>query len=34
MKRFKIPRPVSDEYAKKLIEIDPVNGPILAKNLV
>lgn len=33
MKRFKIPRPVSDEYAKKLIEIDPVNGPILAKNL-
>ena len=33
MKRFKIPRPVSDEYAKKLIKIDPVNGPILAKNL-
>lgn len=33
MKRFKIPRPVSDEYAKKLIEIDPENGPKLAKNL-
>lgn len=33
MKRFKIQRPVSDEYAKKLVEIDPERGPCLAKNL-
>jgi D-sedoheptulose 7-phosphate isomerase len=33
MKRFKIPRPVSAEYAEKLIEIDPERGPGLAKNL-
>ncbi len=33
MKRFKIQRPVSDEYAKKLVEIDPERGPDLAKNL-
>lgn len=33
MKRFKIPRPVSEEYAKKLIQIDPERGPQLAKNL-
>lgn len=33
MKRFKIQRPVSDEYAKKLLEIDPERGPGLAKNL-
>lgn len=33
MKRFKIQRPVSDEYAKKLVEIDPERGPGLAKNL-
>lgn len=33
MKRFKIERPVSDEYAKKLVEIDPERGPHLAKNL-
>lgn len=33
MKRFKIPRPVSDEYAKKLVEIDSKRGPGLAKNL-
>lgn len=26
-------RPVSDEYAKKLVEIDPERGPGLAKNL-
>lgn len=33
MKRFKIPRPVSDEYANKLIEADPEKGSELAKNL-
>lgn len=33
MKRFKIQRPVSGEYAKKLVEIDPERGPGLAKNL-
>ena len=33
MKRFKIQRRVSDEYAKKLIDIDPERGPELAKNL-
>jgi len=33
MKRFKIPRPVSEEYANKLIEIDPQRGAELAKNL-
>lgn len=33
MKQFKIQRPVSEEYAKKLIEIDPERGPELAKNL-
>lgn len=33
MKRFKIPRPVNSEYAKKLIEIDQTRGPDLAKNL-
>lgn len=33
MKRFKIQRPVSKEYADKLIEIDSERGPGLAKNL-
>ena len=33
MKRFKIPRPVTKEYANKLIKIDPERGPGLAKNL-
>lgn len=33
MKRFKIRRPVSKEYARKLIEIDPKRGKALAKNL-
>lgn len=33
MKRFKIQRPVSDEYAKRLIEIDSERGRKLAKNL-
>lgn len=33
MKRFKIQRPVSDDYAKRLIEIDSERGPKLAKNL-
>lgn len=33
MKRFKIQRPVSEEYAKKLIEIDPERGLDLAKHL-
>ena len=33
MKRFKIQRPVTKEYANKLIQIDPERGPELAKNL-
>ncbi|HAP8953304.1 D-sedoheptulose-7-phosphate isomerase [Enterococcus faecium] len=33
MKRFKTPRPVSQEFADKLVAVDPVRGPELAKNL-
>ena len=33
MKRFKIQRPVTKEYAAKLIEIDPKRGPALAESL-
>ena len=33
MKRFKTPRPVPAEFAKKLKEIDSVRGEGLAKNL-
>lgn len=33
MKRFKTPRPVSKEFAEKLIEVDPVRGKNLANNL-
>jgi D-sedoheptulose 7-phosphate isomerase len=33
MKCFKLPRPVSPEYAKKLREIDTERGEVLAKNL-
>ena len=33
MKRFKTPRKVSDEFAKKLCEVDPDRGPSLADNL-
>ena len=33
MKRFKILRPVSKEYAEKLKEVDPVRGAELSKNL-
>lgn len=33
MKRFKISRPVSKEFAKKLIEVDQDRGQLLAKNL-
>lgn len=33
MKRFKTPRKVSDEFAKKLREVDPDRGPSLAENL-
>lgn len=33
MKRFKTPRPVSQEFADKLKEIDPVRGKNLAENL-
>ena len=33
MKRFKIRRPVSVEYAKMLVKIDPERGPGLAMNL-
>ena len=33
MKRFKIPRPVSSEFADKLKAIDPIRGESLAKNL-
>lgn len=33
MKRFKTPRPVDENFAKKLCEIDPVRGLELANNL-
>lgn len=33
MKRFKIPRPVTTEFAEKLKSIDPVRGENLAHNL-
>ena len=33
MKRFKIQRPVSENYANRLIDIDPARGPELARNL-
>lgn len=33
MKRFKTPRPVTDEFAEKLKTIDPVRGENLAHNL-
>lgn len=33
MKRFKRPRPVPDEFARKLREVDPVRGELLAENL-
>ncbi len=33
MKRFKVPRPVSSDFAEKLKNIDPVRGENLAKNL-
>lgn len=33
MKRFKTPRPVSQEFADKLIAVDPIRGAELAKNL-
>ncbi len=33
MKRFSIARPVPEDFAKKLVCIDPLRGPELAKNL-
>lgn len=33
MKRFKIPRPVEDDFAERMKAIDPVRGAELAKNL-
>lgn len=33
MKRFKNPRPVTEDFARKLVEIDPVRGEHLSKNL-
>lgn len=33
MKRFKTPRPVTEEFANKLKSVDPVRGEQLAKNL-
>lgn len=33
MKRFKIPRPVTTEFAEKLKTVDPIIGEKLAKNL-
>ena len=33
MKRFRMPRPVSEEFAHRLISVDPIRGPELAKNL-
>lgn len=33
MKRFKIPRPITHDLKRKLIEIDSIRGPQLAENL-
>ena len=33
MKRFKIERPVSEEFAERLIAADPIRGEALSKNL-
>ncbi len=33
MKRFRVPRPVTPEFAEKLTAVDPVRGADLAKNL-
>jgi D-sedoheptulose 7-phosphate isomerase len=33
MKRFKLPRPVSSEFAEKLKQVDSERGSVLAKNL-
>lgn len=33
MKRFKVPRPVTCEFAEKLKKIDPVRGNVLSKKL-
>lgn len=33
MKQFEIPRPIPEDFGKKLVEIDPVRGADLAKNL-
>ena len=33
MKRFHLPRPVTEEFARKLKAVDPVRGSLLAKNL-
>lgn len=33
MKRFETPRPIPEDFGRKLIEIDPVRGADLAKNL-
>lgn len=33
MKRFRIPRPLAPDFAKRLIEADPVRGPKLAQTL-
>jgi D-sedoheptulose 7-phosphate isomerase len=33
MKRFKTPRPVSKEFAEKLVSVDSERGPQLARNL-
>lgn len=33
MKRFKTPRAVPADFAEKLVEVDPVRGPALARNL-
>lgn len=33
MKQFKLPRPVSDEFAEKLVAVDENRGKLLAQNL-
>lgn len=33
MKRFETPRPIPEDFGKKLVEIDPVRGTDLARNL-
>jgi len=33
MKRFQVPRPIPEKFAEKLIAVDSIRGPVLARNL-